>query len=143
MQTSRPTHHITLPLKSGEPVQATIKTPVLKIKRKVQELTVKSISLAEECLETFRLTKQLNERLATQHGSPEEAKVRAERDAVLAKINALNEEQFDIELAQLKLVVNLPNDGDKSRSEEDIDWEAIPEDEIKEAIGFFVNGPKS
>lgn len=143
MENTRPTHHIALPLKDGDPIKATIKTPVLKVKRLVQELTVKSIALSEECLETFKLTKSINERLAFLHGSPDEAKVRAERDAVLVKINALNTEQFDIELEQLKLIVNLPNDGDKKRTEDDIDWEEIPEDEIKEAIGFFVNGAKS
>lgn len=141
MENSRPTHHISLPLKDGQPIKATIKTPVLKVKRLVQELTVKSIALSEECLETFKLTKAVNERLAFLHGSPEEATVRAERDAVLAKINALNKEQFDIEIAQLKLVVNIP--GESKRSADDIDWEEIPEDDMKKAIGFFVNGPKS
>ena len=64
---------------------------------------------------------------------------------LLDRINALNKEQFDTEIAQLKLIVNIPNDengdGAKKRSHDDIDWEEIPEDEIKEAIGFFVNGP--
>jgi plasmid maintenance system antidote protein VapI len=143
MQNTRPNHNITLPTKEGKTLSATIKTPVLKVKRLVQALTVKSIALSEECLETFKLTKAVNERLAMMLGSTDETKVRAERNAIVAKIDALNEEQFNIEIEQLKLIVNIPNDGETKRSHDDIDWEEIPEDEIKEAIGFFVNGLKS
>ena len=143
MENTRPNHNITLPLKDGKTVSATIKTPVLKIKRQVQELTVRSIALSEECLETFKLTRGINERLAGAFGTPEAEKIKTERDQLLDKINALNKEQFDTEIAQLKLIVNIPKEGDEKRGHDDIDWEEIPEDVIKEAIGFFVNGPKS
>jgi hypothetical protein len=143
MQNIRPNHNINLPTKEGKSVSATIKTPVLKIKRKVQELTVKSIALSEECLETFKLTKGVNERLAAAFATPEAEKIREDRTALLTKINTLNKEQFDTEIEQLKLIVNLPNEGEAKRGHDDIDWEEIPEDEIKEAINFFVNGPKS
>jgi hypothetical protein len=144
MENTRPTHHITLPLKQGELIKATIKTPVLRIKRQVQELTVRSIALSEECLELFKRTKPANEALAGAHGTAAEKKYREDRDALLARINSLNKEQFDIEMAQLKLVVNIPNnDAGAKRSDSVIDWEEIPEDEIKDAINFFVSGPKS
>ena len=76
MQNTRPNHNITLPTKDGKTVSATIKTPVLKIKRQVQELTVKSIALSEECLETFKLSKGINERLAAAFGTTEWVKIR-------------------------------------------------------------------
>ncbi len=143
MENTRPNHKITLSLIGGGTVAATIKTPVLKVKRLVQALTVKSIALSEECMELFKLTKPANEKLAAALGTAEETAARKERDSIVHRIDALNEEQFNIEIEQLKHIVNIPNDGNEQRTADAIDWENIPEDEIKEAIVFFGNGPKS
>jgi seryl-tRNA synthetase len=161
MKNGRPTHTLTLPLKDGSTVECTTKTPKLKLQRQVRKLVIDSQMAAEECNSLYSTTNEINRRLgnaiayverlrANKAGADDIAgaeesveQIRGELEQVVEKVNALNDKQFAILTDQVLLVVNIPNEKDGTpRSDEDVDFEEADQEELKEAVSFFLNGPQ-
>lgn len=149
MNSTRPeAKKIQLPLKKRkengeiELIDCTVKTPTLKRMEVYNEIQSDLMALNEAQVATADKYRIASQTVAVLQSAPDEdaekIKEAEERAAKLReRANSLKSDMYELMVKRTLAIVNLPNDGDRQRSSDDIDWDESEGPILNEASDFF------